>query len=231
MNMRLKKKYRNKHRIKYRNQIYREHIKRGLDIFCSVMAIALFWWLFAIVAVLVRINLGSPVLFTQERPGKDGRLFKLYKFRSMTDKRDAEGKLLPDDDRLPKFGRILRSTSLDELPEVINILKGDMSIVGPRPLLKEYLPYYTKRERHRHDVRPGLTGWAQVNGRNAIHSWEERFNYDLEYVKHVSFAMDLKVLFLTVYKVIKRSDIQVGNEIKVGRLDIARKDMVHANRD
>lgn len=176
-----------------------------------------------VTAGLVRVKLGTPVLFRQERPGKDEKIFQLYKFRSMTDQKDAEGNLLPDDIRLTKFGRLLRSTSLDELPELINIIKGDMAIVGPRPLLKEYLPYYTEEERHRHDVRPGLTGLAQVNGRNAINSWEERFAYDLDYVKHVSLAMDLKVLFLTVYKVFKRADIQVGSEIKAGRLDDARR--------
>ena len=140
----------------------------------------------------------------------------------MTDKRDVEGNLLPDDVRLTKFGRILRSTSLDELPEAFNILKGDMSIIGPRPLLVEYLPYYTKEEHHRHDVRPGLSGWAQINGRNAIDSWEQRFQYDLEYVKNVSFAFDIKVVLKTIEKVLKRSDIQVGKQIKVGRLDTAR---------
>ena len=140
----------------------------------------------------------------------------------MTDKRDVEGNLLPDDVRLTKFGRILRSTSLDELPEAFNILKGDMSVIGPRPLLVEYLPYYTKEEHHRHDVRPGLSGWAQINGRNAIDSWEQRFQYDLEYVKNVSFAFDIKVVLKTIEKVLKRSDIQVGKQIKAGRLDTAR---------
>ena len=140
----------------------------------------------------------------------------------MTNQRDENGNLLPDDVRLTKFGRALRSTSLDELPELLNIIKGDMAVIGPRPLLVEYLPYYTEVEHHRHDIRPGLTGWAQVNGRNAIGSWEERFKYDLEYVNHVTFAMDLKVLLTTVKKVVRRSDIQVGSEIKVGRLDVAR---------
>ena len=140
----------------------------------------------------------------------------------MTDARDINGLPLPDDVRLTKFGRLLRSTSLDELPEVINILKGDMSVIGPRPLLVEYLPYYTELEHHRHDVRPGLSGWAQINGRNAIDSWEQRFEYDLEYVDKISFLFDLKVIFLTVAKVLKRSDIQVGSQIKVGRLDGAR---------
>ena len=214
-----------KHRIK---GPYEAFFKRVLDILISLFVIVLFCWLYLILAVIVRVHLGAPVLFTQERPGKDGKIFKMYKFRSMSDKRDENGELLPDKQRLNKFGRFFRSTSLDELPELLNIIRGDMALIGPRPLLKEYLPYYTEEERHRHDVRPGLTGWAQVNGRNAIGSWEERFRYDLEYVNHISLGMDLKVLFLTVYKVIKRSDIQVGSEIKVGRLDVARRDHQHS---
>lgn len=205
-----------------RRRIYENYIKRGLDILCAVLAIVCFWWLFALVAVLVRIKLGSPVLFAQDRPGKNGKIFRLYKFRSMTDKRDAGGKLLPDDERLPRFGRILRSTSMDELPEVFNILKGDMSIVGPRPLLVEYLPYYTEEEMHRHDVRPGLSGWAQVHGRNAT-GWEERFQYDLYYVRHCSFLLDCKIILMTVGKVLKRSDVLVGKQIPAGRLDVARR--------
>ena len=206
---------------------YEQFIKRPLDACLSTGAFIVLSPVLLGTALLVRVKLGSPVLFTQDRPGKDEKIFKLYKFRSMTDARDENGKLLPDDIRLTKFGRMLRSTSLDELPELFNIMKGDMALIGPRPLLVEYLPYYTEEERHRHDVRPGLTGWAQVNGRNAINSWEERFKYDLEYVNHVSFLMDLKVLFVTVGKVVKRSDIQVGSEIKVGRLDDARR----ANND
>ncbi len=206
-----------------RKRIYENYIKRGLDILCAVLAILFFWWVFVIVAVLVRVKLGSPVLFTQDRPGKNGKIFRLYKFRSMTDKRDAQGKLLPDDERLPRFGRILRSTSMDELPEVFNILRGDMSIVGPRPLLVEYLPYYTEEEMHRHDVRPGLSGWAQVHGRNAT-GWEERFQYDLYYVRHCSFLLDCKVILMTVGKVLKRSDVLVGKQIPAGRLDVARRD-------
>lgn len=204
------------------NGIYCRLVKRWLDILFSLMALIVLSPVFLILALLVRMKLGSPVLFKQQRPGKDEKPFLLCKFRSMTDQRDARGELLPDDQRLPKFGRVLRSTSLDELPELLNILKGDMSFVGPRPLLMEYLPYYTEEERHRHDVRPGLTGWAQINGRNAIDSWEERFRYDLEYVNNVSFVMDLKIIFRTVGKVIRRSDILVGSEIKVGRLDVER---------
>ena len=206
---------------------YERFIKRFLDAFLATGALIVLSPVLLITAILVRTKLGSPVLFTQDRPGCDEKIFKLYKFRSMTNQRDENGKLLPDDVRLTKFGRILRSTSLDELPELLNIIKGDMAVIGPRPLLVEYLPYYTAEEHHRHDIRPGLTGWAQVNGRNAIGSWEERFKYDLEYVNHVSFAMDLKVLYTTVIKVVKRSDIQVGSEIKVGRLDVARSENKH----
>ncbi|RHG28042.1 sugar transferase [Dorea longicatena] len=214
--------------LKGKNGFYNRYVKRIIDIICALLAIMVFWWLYLIVAVLVRIKLGSPIIFKQERPGKIDKktgketIFNLYKFRTMTDKRDVEGNLLPDDVRLTKFGRILRSTSLDELPEAFNILKGDMSVIGPRPLLVEYLPYYTKEEHHRHDVRPGLSGWAQINGRNAIDSWEQRFQYDLEYVKNVSFAFDIKVVLKTIEKVLKRSDIQVGKQIKAGRLDTAR---------
>lgn len=203
---------------------YEKFIKRPLGFLLALLALIILSPVLLITALLVRIKLGSPVLFRQDRPGKDEKIFRLCKFRTMTDQRDENGKLLPDDVRLTKFGRALRSTSLDELPELLNIIKGDMAVIGPRPLLVEYLPYYTEEEHHRHDVRPGLTGWAQVNGRNAIHSWEERFRYDLEYVNHVTFAMDMKVLFTTVIKVIKRSDIQVGSEIKVGRLDVARSE-------
>lgn len=202
---------------------YEKYFKRPLDILCSLAAIIVFSWLYIIVAILVRMKLGSPILFTQERPGKDEKIFKLYKFRTMTDQKDENGNLLPDDIRLTKFGKLLRSTSLDELPEAFNILKGDMSVVGPRPLLVSYLPYYKENERHRHDVRPGLSGWAQINGRNAIDSWEQRFEYDLDYANHVSFFFDVKIVLLTVIKAVKRSDIQVGSEIKVGRLDDARR--------
>ncbi len=206
---------------------YERFFKRPLDLLLSSGALVLLSPVIGVTALLVRSKLGSPVLFRQERPGRHEKIFALYKFRSMTDERDADGNYLPDDVRLTRFGRMLRSTSLDELPELLNIIRGDMALIGPRPLLKEYLPYYTDEERHRHDVRPGLTGWAQVNGRNAIDSWEQRFRFDLEYVNHISLAMDLKVLFLTVYKVIKRSDIRVGKEIKVGRLDVARREHQH----
>jgi len=178
--------------------MYKRFFKRPIDILCALLAITVFSWLYIIVAILVRIKLGSPVLFKQERPGKDGKIFKLYKFRTMTDERDEDGELLPDDVRLTKFGRLLRSTSLDELPEAFNILKGDMSVVGPRPLLVEYLPLYNEHQQRRHEVRPGLTGLAQVNGRNAI-SWEEKFDLDVEYVDNISFFGDLKLVFKTVW--------------------------------
>lgn len=194
--------------------MYKKYFKRLIDIICSLGAIVVFSWLYIIVAILVRVKLGSPVLFKQERPGKDEKIFTLYKFRTMTDKRDENGNLLPDDVRLTKFGRMLRKTSLDELPEAFNILKGDMSVVGPRPLLVEYLPYYTEEERHRHDVRPGLSGLAQISGRNTI-TWEEKFAYDLEYVNNVTFLNDVSIIFRTVIKALKQDDIRVGKEFVV----------------
>lgn len=189
-----------------KNGIYNRIFKRLFDIICALLALGVFWWLYLIVAVLIRMKLGSPVIFKQPRPGKNEKVFNLYKFRSMTDERDSEGNLLPDEVRLTKFGKLLRSTSLDELPEVFNILNGDMSIIGPRPLLVRYLPFYTDEERHRHDVRPGLSGWAQVNGRNFI-TWEETFKLDIEYVNNVSFLFDIKIIVFSVVKFLKRSDI------------------------
>lgn len=186
--------------------MYREYIKRVLDILLSSLAIVALSPIMAMTALLVRIKLGTPVLFKQVRPGKDEKLFRLYKFRTMTDQKDACGELLPDTQRLSRFGRILRSTSLDELPELVNIIRGDMSIVGPRPLAVEYLPYYSEQERHRHDVRPGLTGLAQINGRNAL-QWEKRFAYDTYYVEHMSFWLDLKILVKTVFKVFHQEDV------------------------
>lgn len=186
--------------------MYRKYLKRVVDICCALAALGVFWWLYIIVAVLVRINLGSPVIFKQPRPGKNEKIFSLYKFRTMTDAKDENGNLLPDSVRLTKFGKILRKTSLDELPEAFNILKGDMSVVGPRPLLVRYLPRYTERQRHRHDVRPGLTGLAQVNGRNNI-TWDEKLEWDLKYIDEgVTFIGDVKIVFETVGKVLKRED-------------------------
>lgn len=190
--------------------IYRNHLKRLMDIVLSAIAILLLSPVMLLIAVLVRTKLGSPVIFCQERPGKDEKIFKMYKFRSMTDARDEHGALLPDEVRLTRFGRILRSTSLDELPELWNIFKGDMSIVGPRPLLVKYLPLYNAEQRHRHDVRPGLTGLAQVNGRNAI-SWEEKFRLDVDYVRHITFAGDVKIVLATVGKVLHHEGISGGS--------------------
>lgn len=208
--------------MKRRKGFYEVCVKRMLDFICALGGIIVLSPVLLVTAGLVKIKLGSPVIFKQERPGKNGRPFRLYKFRTMTDQKDENGNLLPDDIRLTKFGKWLRSTSLDELPELFNILKGDMSIVGCRPLLMEYLPYYTPEEFHRHDVRPGLTGLAQVNGRNAI-SWEKRFAYDLYYVEHCTLKMDIQILKKTVEKVLKKSDILVGSEIPAGRLDDARR--------
>lgn len=189
--------------------MYKKYMKRLLDIILSGMALVILSPVLLIVAVLVRTKLGSPVIFHQERPGKDEKIFTLCKFRTMTDGKDENGNLLPDEVRLTRFGKLLRSTSLDELPELWNILKGDMSIVGPRPLLVRYLPYYTEEERKRHSVRPGLTGYAQINGRNAL-NWEDRFAYDLAYVEKCSLALDIKILFETVGKVFKRSGTLSG---------------------
>lgn len=190
--------------------IYEKYIKRLLDLLCSLLVVVLFCWLYVIVAVLVRVKLGSPVLFTQNRPGKDGKIFKLYKFRTMTDAKDADGNLLPDDVRLTKFGKLLRATSLDELPEMFNIIKGDMSLVGPRPLLVQYLDLYNEEQKHRHDVTPGLTGYAQVHGRNAI-TWEQKFEMDVWYTRNLSLLVDLKILFDTVRVVLSREGVSGEN--------------------
>ena len=216
-------------RLQRRNSSYKPYgpyerfVKRFLDVFLSTGALIVLSPVLLITGVLVRVKLGSPVLFTQDRPGRDEKIFKLYKFRSMTNAKDENGNLLPDDVRLTKFGRILRSTSLDELPELLNIIKGDMSVVGPRPLLIEYLPYYTAEERHRHDVRPGLTGLAQVNGRNAI-SWDQKLSYDVQYVSKITFIRDAKIVKDTFVKTVKRADIQVGSEFKAGKFIDQRKE-------
>lgn len=191
--------------------MYKKYFKRLFDIVSSVIFLLCFWWLYIIVAILVKKKLGSPVIFKQRRPGLNGKIFTMYKFRSMTDARDKSGKLLSDAERLPKFGKIVRATSLDEIPEIVNVLKGDMSLVGPRPLLVEYLSRYSKEQARRHQVRPGITGWAQVNGRNAI-SWEEKFKYDVEYVDSCSFLLDIRIIFLTIKKVFVKEGIsQEGN--------------------
>ena len=186
--------------------MYRLFFKRIIDIFLSLIFILLFWWLYIVIIILVKKKLGSPVLFEQERPGLNEKIFTMYKFRTMTDEKDKNGNLLPDKDRLTKFGRFLRSTSLDEIPELWNVLKGEMSLVGPRPLLVEYLLKYTKEEKRRHEVRPGITGFAQVNGRNNT-TWEDRFKNDIYYVENISFLLDLRIIIKTILKVIKKSDI------------------------
>ena len=206
---------------------YEQFVKRPLDAFLATGALIVLSPVLLVTAILVRTKLGSPVLFKQERPGRNGKIFKLYKFRSMTDERDENGVLLPDTVRLTPFGRTLRSTSLDELPELLNIIRGDMAVIGPRPLAVIYLPYYTKRERHRHDVRPGLTGWAQVNGRNSI-TWEDKFKYDLEYAEKISFVFDAKIIYLTIKKVFIKEGIGQG-EYRPESLHILRKDWLDDN--
>ena len=181
-------------------------MKRAFDVMTTFTGLLLCWPLVLVLALLVRIRLGFPVFFQQSRPGRHGKPFPMYKFRTMTENRDGQGNLLPDSERLTNFGRFLRSSSLDELPELLNVLKGDMSLVGPRPLLMEYLPLYSTEQARRHEVRPGITGWAQVNGRNAI-SWEEKFKLDVWYVDNQSFWLDLKILWMTLAKVFKREGI------------------------
>ena len=202
--------------------MYAKYMKRMLDFLIALVGLAVASPILLIVAVLVRTKLGSPVLFAQERPGKDEKIFKLYKFRSMSDARDEQGNLLPDKDRLTPFGKMLRATSLDELPELFNILKGDMSLIGPRPLLVSYLPWYTEREQLRHTVRPGLTGLAQVSGRNSL-VWDKRLEKDVEYVEHLSFMMDLKILFMTVKKVVCKDDVAEDTNVIEGNFAEIRK--------
>ncbi|MCI6089228.1 MAG: sugar transferase [Solobacterium sp.] len=192
--------------------MYARYIKRLLDFILSLIALVILSPILLVFIVIGAIKMGGNPFFTQERPGKDGKIFKLIKFRTMTNKKDADGNLLPDDQRLTSYGKFLRSTSVDELLELINILKGDMSIIGPRPLLVKYLPLYNDFQKHRHDVRPGLTGYAQVNGRNSI-SWEERFKLDVDYVQNITFMGDVKIIFDTVYKVFKRDGISSGTSV------------------
>lgn len=192
------------------NNMYSKYIKRILDIILSLVILILFCWLYLIVAILVRVKLGSPILFKQQRPGYKEKIFGIYKFRTMTDERDEDGNLLPDKDRLTKFGKLLRKTSLDEIPELFNILKGDMSFIGPRPLLPEYLPYYSDKEKIRHTVRPGLTGLAQASGRNLV-DWDTRLSYDIEYVENLSFKMDILVIIKTIKTVFGHSE-QVADD-------------------
>lgn len=189
--------------------MYRFFFKRLLDFILSLLALLILLPVLVILGVLVRTFLGTPILFIQQRPGVNGKIFRLYKFRSMTDRKDKEGKLLPDGERLTRFGKFLRASSLDELPELVNILKGDMSIVGPRPLLVQYLDRYNNFQKRRHEVRPGITGLAQVNGRNAL-SWKKKFQYDVWYVDHVSFLLDVKIIMQTIKVVLSHSDISSG---------------------
>ena len=207
--------------------MYAKHIKRPLDFTLSLISIILLSPLLLIVAILVRIKLGKPVIFKQQRPGKNEKIFTLYKFRTMTDKKDENGNLLPDEQRLTKFGKALRSTSLDELPELWNILKGDMAIVGPRPLLVEYLPLYNEKQKHRHDVRPGLTGLAQISGRNAI-TWEEKFKEDIEYVNNITFIQDAKIILKTFVKVFKKEGINQEGNATMRKFEGAKKEKTNA---
>ncbi|MBS5118704.1 MAG: sugar transferase [Clostridium sp.] len=204
--------------------MYRDYIKRFLDIVLSAGAIVVLSPVMAVTAVLVRIKLGSPVIFKQKRPGKDERIFEMYKFRSMTDARDENGELLPDEVRLTSFGKKLRASSLDELPELFNILKGDMSVVGPRPLLVQYLPLYNAQQKRRHEVRPGVTGYAQVHGRNAI-TWEEKFEKDVYYVDHMTFLRDWMIIFQTIKAVVKKEGISSETSVTMELFEGAEKEL------
>ncbi len=202
--------------------MYQRYIKRALDFLLALVAIIVLSPIMLIVAILVRTKLGSPVLFKQQRPGKNEKIFNMYKFRTMTDQKDENGNLLPDEVRLTEFGKTLRSTSLDELPELFNIIKGDMSIVGPRPLLVRYLPLYNERQRHRHDVRPGFTGLAQVNGRNSI-SWEEKFEWDVRYVENITFFGDIKIILKTVKTVLTHEGISSASSVTMEPFEGTKK--------
>lgn len=202
----------------HKEMLYTLYFKRFFDVLLSLIALIVLSPVILILIILMRLKLGSPTLFTQNRPGKDEKIFKLYKFRTMTIKTDSDGNLLPDDKRFTKFGKFIRSTSLDELPSLINIIKGDMSLVGPRPLLMEYLPLYNSDQRKRHLVRPGLTGQAQVNGRN-VTTWEHRFVNDVYYVNNLSFVLDIKIIIKTFVKVIKRSDVNINNQVTIKKFD------------
>ena len=210
--------------------MYEKYFKRILDIICALAAIVVFGRLYSIIGIFVKINMGSPVIFKQPRPGKNGEIFNLYKFRTMTDKKDINGELLPDEERLTRFGKILRSTSLDEIPEAFCILLGTMSVVGPRPLAVKYLPYYNEYEKQRHDVRPGLTGLAQVSGRNLV-NWDERFAYDVKYVKKITFIGDLKIIVLTIATALKRTGIEGNGAVPLEDFDVYRKKSKGNNND
>lgn len=208
---------------------YEKYFKRPLDLLCGLLAVIVFWWLYLILIVLGTIFMRGNPFFTQPRPGKNGKIFKLIKFRSMDNRKDKDGNLLPDNVRLNKYGRFIRKTSLDELPEAFNIIKGDMSVIGPRPLAVQYLPYYNELEKHRHDVRPGLSGWAQVNGRNGL-QWEQRFAYDIEYVNKITFLNDVKIIFMTVKKTLKSEDIVVRGTGKTIDFDEYRQNQMEENK-
>lgn len=208
---------------------YEKYFKRPLDLLCGLLAVIVFWWLYLILIVLGTIFMRGNPFFTQPRPGKNGKIFKLIKFRSMDNRKDKDGNLLPDNVRLNKYGRFIRKTSLDELPEAFNIIKGDMSVIEPRPLAVQYLPYYNELEKHRHDVRPGLSGWAQVNGRNGL-QWEQRFAYDIEYVNKITFLNDVKIIFMTVKKTLKSEDIVVRGTGKTIDFDKYRQNQMEENK-
>jgi lipopolysaccharide/colanic/teichoic acid biosynthesis glycosyltransferase len=197
---------------KHKKGLYEKYVKRPQDFICALLALIVLSPFMLIIAIMIRINLGSPVIFAQDRPGLDGKIFKLYKFRTMSDTKDENGNLLPDEDRLGHFGKILRSTSLDELPELLNIIRGELAICGPRPLLVRYLSRFNEHQARRHEVRPGLTGLAQVNGRNAV-SWEEKFDYDVQYVDNITFLGDWKIIFKTVFAVLKRDGISSNTSV------------------
>ena len=207
--------------------MYAKYIKRMLDFILSLIALIVLSPLMIIIGILVRIKLGRPVIFKQKRPGKNEKIFTLYKFRTMTDEKDEQGNLLADEKRLTKFGKFLRSTSLDELPELWNILKGEMAIVGPRPLLVEYLPLYNEEQKHRHDIKPGLTGLAQISGRNAI-QWEEKFKEDIEYVNNITFIQDTKIILKTFTKVFKKDGINQEGNATIRKFEGVKKEKINA---
>ncbi len=206
--------------------MYKHFLKRFFDFWIALIALLIIWPILLVITIWLHFaNKGAGAFFSQERPGKDGKIFKLFKFKSMTDECDADGKLLPDAQRLTRVGAFVRKTSIDELPQLYNVLKGDMSLIGPRPLLPEYLPYYTEREQLRHTVRPGITGWAQVNGRNNC-GWNNKLEYDAYYVEHLSLGMDIRVLFKTIKNVLTAKDVNVLPGLKALRLDEERKDRI-----
>ena len=206
--------------------MYCQCVKRIFDLTISILLLIFLFPFLIFLYLLVYFILGSPAIFTQMRPGQAEKQFRLYKFRTMRDLRDAHGSLLSDEQRLTKFGSLLRSLSLDELPALINVVKGEMSFVGPRPLLVEYLPYYSAHQKHRHDIRPGLTGWAQINGRNTV-SWEKKFEMDVWYVNHCSFWLDCKIIFLTLFKVIRREGIHAEGQVTMTRFDLEQQQLSH----